>query len=423
MSQHAVGPGQQFRPFSLEHSDVQRPLSILISLLAIALAGCQSRKTQAAGPAAMMVPVTIATASVQPVPLDIRVVGTVEPSSKVDVKSQIAGQLMSVHFTEGQDVKEGDLLFEVDPRPYREALRQAEAAIAKDQAQLAQAEATLQRDQAQAKFAQSDAARYDAMVKEGIVSKQQHEQYSTTAQTAQDTVRADQAAIESAQAALNADKAAVDNAKLNLSYCEIRAPISGRTGNLMVHAGNLVKVNDVTLVTINKISPVFVSFNVPEENLDTIRRFSAGGRRLPVQVSAREDANAKATGSLSLLDNIVDSQTGTIHLKATLDNANRMLWPGQYVNVVLTLDSGQNATVVPSEAVQAGQQGQYVYVVKPDKTVEPRIVSVGRVVEHKIVIDKGVNPGDTVVTDGQMLLFPGAHIFPVPAPPKLQTGA
>src|SRR5579884_2492298 len=278
--------GQHPPFFLIGAPDVQRPLFLLTAVsMAGFLCGCQSHKTQAAaGPGAMVVPVAIATASVQPVPLDLRVVGTVEPSSKVDIKSQIAGQLMSVHFTEGQDVKEGDLLFEIDPRPYREALRQAEAAVAKDQAQIAQSQAMLQRDQAQAKFAESDAARYDAMMKDGIVSKQQHEQYSTTAQTAQETVRADQAAIDSAQAALNSDRSAVDAAKLNLSYCEIRAPISGRTGNLMVHAGNLVKVNDVTLVTINRISPVFVSFNVPEENLEAVRRFSAG-RRLPVQVT------------------------------------------------------------------------------------------------------------------------------------------
>jgi multidrug efflux system membrane fusion protein len=387
------------------------------------LTGCKSRPTQAAGPAAMVVPVTTAQVTVQAVPLELRIVGTVEPSSKVEVKSQIAGQLMSVHFTEGQDVQQGALLFEIDPRPYREALRQAEAAVQKDEAQLMQARATVQKDEAQAKFAEADAARYDDLAKEGIVSKQQHDQYRTTAQTSQETVRADRAAIDSAQAALNSDKAAVDTAKLNLSYCEIRAPIAGRTGTLMVHAGNLVKVNDVTLVTINKLSPVFVSFNAPEENLEAVRRFSSGGRRLAVQVTSRDDPNTKAIGYLSLLDNIVDSQTGTIHLKATFENQNRVLWPGQYVNVVLTLETAQSATVVPSEAVQAGQQGQYVYVVKADKTVEPRIVSVGRTVEHKVVIDKGVNPGETVVTDGQMMLFPGAHIFPVPAPPKLETGA
>ena len=402
---------------------MQRLSFTAIFAFALITAGCQSHKTQAAGPGAMVVPVTIATASVQAVPVDLRVVGTVEPSSKVDVKSQIAGQLMSVHFTEGQDVSEGALLFEIDPRPYREALRQAEAAVEKDEAQLKQAQATVQKDEAQAKLAESDAGRYDDLAKEGIISKQQHDQYRTTAQTAQDTVHADQAAIDSARAALNSDRAAVDAAKLNVSYCEIRSPITGRTGNLMVHAGNLVKANDVTLVTINKVSPVFVSFNAPEENLEAIRRYSAGGRRLAVQVTSRDDPNAKAAGWLSLLDNLVDSQTGTIHLKATFENLNRMLWPGQYVNVVLTLDSGQNATVVPSEAVQAGQQGQYVYVVKPDKTVEPRLVTVGRTVERKVVIDKGVRPGETVVTDGQMLLFPGAHIFPVAEPPKLETGA
>ncbi len=393
---------------------MHRSLFLVPILAVLILSGCQSRKTQAAG-FAPVVPVTIAKASVQSVPLEIRVVGNVEPSSRVEVKSQIAGELMSVHFTEGQDVKPGDLLFEIDPRPYREALRQAEAAVDKDRAQLGQAQATLQRDQVQSRFAESDAGRYDALAKEGVVSKQQRDQSQTNSDVLKESIRADNAAAESAQAALVSDQAAVDSAKLNLSYCEIRSPIAGRTGNLLVHAGNLVKVNDVALVVINRITPVFVSFNVPEEHLEAIRRYSAQ-RRLAIQVTSRDDPGTKATGYLTVVDNTVDNQTGTIHLKGTFDNQTRVLWPGQFVNVVLTLDTAQNATVIPAEAVQAGQKGQFVYVVKADKTVEPRIVSVGRTVERRVIINKGVNPGETVVTDGQMMLFPGAHIMPVAAP-------
>jgi multidrug efflux system membrane fusion protein len=210
------------------------------------------------------------------------------------------------------------------------------------------------------------------------------------------------------------DAAAVERAQLDLGYCEIRAPIAGRVGNLLVHAGNLVKVNDVALVVINRIKPVYVSFNAPEPRLEAIRRYSEH-RKLPVQVTSRDDPGAKMTGSLGVIDNIVDSQTGTIHLKATFDNANGVLWPGQFVNVVMTLDN-VNATVVPAEAVQPGQKGQFVYVVKADKTVEPRIVSVGRTLDRNVIIESGLNPGETVVTDGQMMLFPGARVNVVTTP-------
>lgn len=396
-----------------------KPFLILLFAAAV-LVGCKSKKTQAAG-FMPPVPVTIAKATMQSVPVELHVIGTVEPSQHVEIKSQIAGQLMSVHFTEGQEVKQGDLLFEIDPRPYREALRQAEAAVEKDQAQLNQSEAMLQKDQVQAKFAESDAGRYEQLAKEGVVSKQQRDQSVTNSDVLKESIRADQATAESAQAALTADKAAVDAAKLNLTYCEIRSPISGRAGNLLVHAGNLVKVNDVALVMINHIAPVFVSFNVPEEHLEAIRRFSSE-RKLPIEVTSRDDPNAKALGYLSVVDNTVDNTTGTIHLKGTFENANRMLWPGQFVNVTLVLNTSQDATVIPAEAVQAGQMGQYVYVVKADRTVEPRVVNVGRTVERKVIISKGVTPGETVVTDGQLMLYPGAHIVEVPAP-KPETAA
>lgn len=361
------------------------------------------------------VPVAAATASVQPVPDEIRVVGSVEPSSKVEVKSQIAGQLLSVHFREGQDVKQGDLLFDVDPQPYQEALRQAQATLERDRAQLTQAKYALDKDTVQSKSADEDAARYAGLAREKIVSTQQDLQYRTNADVLKQSLRADQAAIESAQASLKVDEAAVARAKLDLSYCAIRAPISGRTGNLLVHAGNLVKVNDVAIVVINRVTPVFVSFNAPERYLEPVRRASSSGRRLAVQVTSRDDPGMKATGYLSLIDNTVDTQTGTIHLKATFENGNRLLWPGQFVNVVLVLGT-QNVTVIPSEAVQAGQKGQFVYVVKADRSVEPRVVSVGRTVNGKVIVDAGVNPGETVVTDGQMMLFPGAHVIVASAP-------
>jgi membrane fusion protein, multidrug efflux system len=395
---------------------VQRSsFTLIIGLLCVfLLAACQSRKVQSAGPPPG-VPVTVATASVQAAPEEIRVVGTVEPSAKVEVKSQIAGQLMSVHFNEGQNINQGQPLFEIDPQPYREALRQAEATIERDRAQLNQAEVAVQKDIVQSKAAEADAARFDTLTKERLISKQQNLQYRTSADVAKESIRADQAAVESSRASLKMDQSAVQKAKLDLSYCSIRAPISGRAGNLLVYAGNLVKANDVPLVVINRIAPIFVSFNAPEKHLETIRGFSAN-HKLPVQVRLRDNPGAKVTGYLSVVDNTVDTQTGTIHLKATVENGDRLLWPGQFVDVVLTLDRGLNATVIPSEAVQAGQQGSFVYVVKPDKSVEPRVVSVGRMLDRKVIIENGLNPGETVVTDGQMLLFPGAHVAVVATP-------
>jgi multidrug efflux system membrane fusion protein len=393
------------------------PFILIVGLLTLAgLTGCQTRarKGPAAGPPPPM-PVTAAVASSQQVPLDVRVVGSVEPSAKVEIKSQVAGQLMSVHFTEGQNVTEGQLLLKIDPQPYLDALQQAQATADRDRAQIRQSELARQKDMVQSQSADADAQRFAALAKQRIVSEQQNLQYRTAADTFKESLRGDEAAIESARANLKVDESAVERAKLDLGYCEIRAPIAGRVGNLLVHAGNLVKVNDVALVVINRLTPVFVSFNVPDKHLAAIRQYSARGK-LAVEVTSRDNPGAKATGYLSVIDNTEDTTTGTIHLKATFDNANGLLWPGQFVDVVLTLERGINATVIPAEAVQAGQKGQFVYVVKPDKTVEPRIVSVGRTVERKVIIESGVSPGETVVTDGQMLLFPGARVNVVAAP-------
>ena len=380
--------------------------------LALALSGCGKQQAQAVG-GMPPVPVSVAVAASEAVPVQIRVIGTVEPASTVQIKSQVAGELMSVHFIEGRDVKKDDLLFEIDPRPYREALAQANAAVAKDQAQLTQAQANLARDTAQAKSAEADAYRYEQLAKEGVAPAMQATQQRAAADAAHESVRADQAAIESARASLESDRAAEARAKLDLGYCEIRSPVSGRAGNLLVHPGNLIKVNDVALVVINQIAPIFVSFGVPEEQLGEVRQRAQSS--LAVQASTDAEPNRIARGVLKVVDNAVDTNTGTIRLKAVFDNSDRMLWPGQFVNVLLTLSTENNATVVPSEAVQDGQRGQFIFVVKSDQTVESRPVTVARTVGRKAVIAKGVAPGETVVTDGQMRLFPGAKINPVPA--------
>jgi multidrug efflux system membrane fusion protein len=357
--------------------------------------------------------VSVDKATQESVPTEVRVVGTVEASAIVQVKSQIAGQLDSVGFTEGQNVKRGDLLFRIDPRPYDEALHQAEAAVERDKAQVAQAEANLVRDQAQARFSETDAARQEQLNKENLASKMAADQAKTSLDVNRATARASDAMVNTARATLASDQSAVAKAKLDLSYCTIPAPISGRTGNLLVHPGNLVKENDVALVVIHQVEPIFVNFGVPEDHLGAIRRLNAV-HPLPVNVTL-QDGDRAVTGSLAVIDNTVDASTGTIHLKATFDNRDAMLWPGQFVNVALTLDTLRNATVVPTEAVQAGREGQVVFVVKAGNTVEIRPVTLGPARGGKTVIEKGLAVGETVVTDGQMALFPGAPVHIVEA--------
>ncbi|MGP8246039.1 MAG: efflux RND transporter periplasmic adaptor subunit [Bryobacteraceae bacterium] len=388
--------------------------ALLIIIIVLTASSCRQQQAPAmSGPP--VVPVSVAPVTQESVPADLQVVGTVGASAVVQIKSQIAGELTKVYFTEGTNVKQGDPLFDIDARPYEDALHQAQAAVERDRAQITQAEATLERDHAQARFAESDAARQAELNKAGLTPRSTFDQAQATAASSRASDRADEASIETAKAALAADQAAVETARLNVSFCRIRAPLAGRTGNLLVHPGNLVKVNDVALVVINRIAPIFVDFSVPEENLGAIRRLNAN-HPLPVKVQQRDGPPAVASGYLSVIDNTVDSTTGGIHLKATFDNTGGLLWPGQFVNVTLTLDTRRDAALVPSEAVQSGQTGSFVYAVKKDHTVEIRPVVTGRAFENKIVIEKGVGPGDTVVTDGQMRLFPGAKIIAVDAP-------
>jgi multidrug efflux system membrane fusion protein len=394
--------------------------TLLSTVCLLGLTACKQQQAKQAPMGMPVVPVSAAKVTQESVPTELRVVGTVEASAIVQVKSQIAGELVRMGFTEGQNVAKDQLLFEVDPRPYEEVLRQAEANVVRDRAQIGQLEATLARDSAQAKFNETDADRYSELLKAGVVSKSQNDQARTSADVARESARATKAALDSARAALESDVAAVSAAKLNLSYCQIHAPLAGRTGNLLVHPGNLVKANDVPLVVIHRVAPIFVNFNVPEQHLAAVRRLSAN-HKLAVQALNQDAPDRIASGVLSVIDNTVDTATGTIHLKATFDNHDGLLWPGQFVTAVLTLDTIQGATVVPSEAVQAGQQGQFLYVIKPDNTVEPRLVTVGRGFGKKLIIEKGVNAGETVVTDGHLRLFPGAQVHLVDSS-KLDAG-
>jgi membrane fusion protein, multidrug efflux system len=353
-------------------------------------------------------PVTAAKAELRDVPVEVRQIGSVEAISVIAVKAQIGGELTKVLFREGEDVHKGQQLFEIDPRPYQQAIVQAQAAIEKDNALIAQAEANLSRDRVQTANAKEQADRYQALAKDGLISKDQNSTYQTTYNSQNEALRADEAAINSARASLNVDKAALETAKLNLSYCSIFSPIEGRAGSLLVQAGNLVKANDTTaLVNINQTQPVNISFSVPEQLLDEVRSANSQ-RQLPV--TALISPGHTVIGRLTFIDNSVDNSTGTIKLKAEFPNADRSLWPGQFVNVVMTLRTLKGATVIPSEAIQSGQQGQFVFILKPDQTVELRLVKPGQIVENRIVVDSGITPGESVITDGQMRLVPGAKV-------------
>jgi multidrug efflux system membrane fusion protein len=347
--------------------------------LLMATAACGGKKEQ--GPA-RAIPVLADTVIQKAVPVEINVIGNCQAYSTVAVKSMVAGEISQVHFTEGKDVAKGDLLFTIDPRPFEAALKQAQA--------------NLERDRVQAENAKINAQRYEALIAKQAVSRQQYDQFRTNAEALDATVRLDEAAVE--------------NAKVMLSYCFIRSPIDGRTGNLLITRGNLIKANDVPLITINQIKPIYVAFSVPEQNLAEIKKYRAAGKSLKVAAFLPNDATGPERGVLTFIDNTVDKTTGTIMLKGTFPNKKRRIWPGQFVNVGLTLTTQPHAVVVPSQAVQTGQQGHYVFVIKPDLTVEPRPVVVNRTINTETIIDKGLKAGELVVTDGQLQLFPGAKV-------------
>ena len=333
------------------------------------------------------VPVTVASVVQKAVPVDIQVIGAVEASETVRVHAQITGALTSVNFTEGDDVTKGQVLFTLDRRPLEAALRQVEANLA--------------RDLAQAANARGQAGRYQDLAQRGIATKEQV-----------DTTRTSAAAFD---ATVEADRAALEIAKVQLQYATIEAPLTGRTGALMVHPGNLVRANDIApMVVINQISPISVSFGIPESQLGELKRYMQQGS---IAVEARPPGEAAISdmGRIVFVDNAVDRSTGTIRIKGAFPNTTRRLWPGQFVNVTVTLTTIQDAITVPSLAVQVGPQGQYIYVVKPDMTVDLRPVSVLRSRGDETIIQSGVKPDETIVTDGQLRLTPGSRVSIKPA--------
>jgi multidrug efflux system membrane fusion protein len=353
---------------------------IVLAALFLIISACSNdgRSKQAAQP---VVPVKIGDVMQQNIPVQINAIGNVEAYNTVSVKTLVGGEIIGVHFKDGQDVQQGDVLFQIDPRPYEAALKQAEAQLA--------------RDVAQAKNSEEQARRYEILVQKDYVSKDQYDQLRSTA--------------DSLAAAVQADKANVDNGRLQLAYCTIKSPIDGRVGSVLINKGNVIKANDLTMVTINKIAPIYVTFSLPEQNLANIKKYMAEGS-LQVDAVIPGDENRPAHGKLTFINNAVDTATGTIQLKGTFENKDKRLWPGQFINVVLTLTTQRNAVVMPAAALQTGQQGQYVFVVKPDFTVESRPVTVAWSYGDLAVVAQGVTPGEKVVTDGQLNLITGVHV-------------
>ena len=358
-----------------------------VAVTVLTVVGCSAGSAPPARPggqAAQLpaVPVTAGTVVQKAMPMTIDVIGAAEAYSTVAVHAQITGELTSVSFGDGDDVQQGQVLFTLDRRPLEAALQQAEANLERDVAQLNNAKSQLQR--------------YQDLSDRGIATREQLDQS-----------RANTAALDATAAA---DRAAVQNAQVQLAYATIKAPLAGRTGKLLVHAGNLVRANDATpLVVINQISPMYVSFGIPEAQLPELKRYMARGT-LRVDARAPNDSAPTSIGSVSFVDNAVDQSTGTIVIRGTFPNIDRRLWPGQFVNVSVTLDTDPHAIVVPTIAVQDSQQGTFVFVIKPDKTVELRPIKVARTAGAETVVGDGLAAGETVVTDGQLRLAPGSRI-------------
>jgi multidrug efflux system membrane fusion protein len=353
----------------------------ILGLLLLAVLSSACSKEKSAKPTSAPLPVTVGTTIQKTVPVQLRAIGNVQAYSTVSVKSKVGGEIVRVYFTEGQEVKKGELLFMIDPRPYEAALKQAEA--------------NLERNLALAKNAQEDVRRYEFLIQKGVVARQQYEKFRTDSDALEATVLADRAAVE--------------NAKIQLEYCSIRSSIDGRTGSLIVQQGNIIKAEDINLVVINQIIPIYVAFSIPEQFLPEIKKYMASGK-LQVEAIVPMNEERPERGVITFIDNTVDINTGTIRLKGTFANREKKLWPGQFVNLVLTLTTEPNAIVVPSQAIQTGQEGQYVFVVKQDLTVESRPVVAGRTVNGETVVQKGLRADEKVVTDGQLRLYPGAKV-------------
>jgi multidrug efflux system membrane fusion protein len=383
---------------------------VLLLLLLWRFLGDRSAPKAAGTGRGEVVPIEAAQVTQQDVPLQIKAIGNVEPLSTIGVRSQVEGTLVRVGFVPGQEVKKGDLLFTIDPRTLQAALSEAEANLLKAMAAVRQGLDIVAKDEATANNSRSIVTRDARLIESGVISREEYDNAASKLASDEATVRADKSSVANLQAAQKAEEAAVQNARVQLSYTTIRSPLTGKTGNLAVTAGNLVRANDTTpMVTITSSAPIYVTFSVPESDLMRIRQYASSTSFKTEVIIPGDEAN-HAFGKLSLVDNTVDTSTGTVRLKATFINDDRRLYPGQFVNVVLTLGIQSGAVVVPSQAVQVGQDKSFVYVVKADGTAEMRVIKPGGTADTMTVIDEGLKPGEQVVTDGQLRLVPGAKV-------------
>ena len=353
----------------------------LFMIALVALTGCSKPNAQAASPTRPAAPVVVSTVEQRDIPIQITAIGNVEAYQTVQVRTMVTGQIEKILFQEGDDVRKGQLLYQLDKRPFQAALEQAQG--------------NLKRDEAQAANARLEAARYTDLEKQGVVSREQADLERTT---------------ESANtAAVVADRASVDAAKVQLQYTDIYAPFDARAGALMINLGNLVKANDTPyLVQLNQIAPIYVTFTLPEARLAEVRQFAAHG--LKVLAYPKGQTGNPAEGRLTFIDNGVDPTTGTVKLKATFRNADKRLWPGEFVNVVLNLSTRKNAIAVPTKAVQSGQQGDYVFVISRDGTADPHQVTTDGTYQNLTLVRTGLNAGDTVIVDGQLRVVPNGKV-------------
>jgi len=398
----------------------------LIGLSAGAFAGCVNKAQQnfARPPA----PVVVAKAVTQDVPTYLDAIGKTVAREVVSIQSQVSGRIIKIHFTDGADVKKNDMLFTIDPRPFEANIKQAEANLSKDQALKKQAEANMARDIAQAKWGETQVKRYRELVTAGVVPSEQYEQFLAQQDSLNSTVDADRAAVRSADESVKVDQAAIESAKVQLSYCYIRSPIDGRAGQRLVDIGNVVNPggsgnnsssngtsgsaasgNSNSLLVIQRMDPIYADFTISQNNLTEVQQQMREGR-LRAEVRLPDTTDDPVIGQLTFLDTAVQNTTGTVNLRATIPNKGSRFWPGRFVNIRLVLSTIQGAVLVPASAPQMSGKGSFVYVVKQDSTAEQRAVSLGQRQGDLIVVEKGVEPGERVVTNGQLGVTPGGKV-------------
>jgi membrane fusion protein, multidrug efflux system len=390
-----------------------RSMLAVMVVVMIGLAGC--RKKEQVSFERPPAPVTVAVAVTQDVPVYLDQIGKCVAREVVAVQPQVSGRITQIHFTDGADVKKGDLLFTIDPRPFEVSLQQARSNLAKDLASKKQAEANLARDIAQAKHGETQAQRYAQLNKEGVVSSEQHEQMRTNADALNATVNADRAAVHNAEEAIKVDEAAIESAKLQLSYCYIRSPIDGRTGQRLVDIGNVVNPGSSNpLLVIQRLDPIYADFTISQNDLSAVQQNMARGT-LRTEVRLPDAPDKTVVGRLTFLDNAVQDATGTVNLRATIANSERRFWPGRFVNIRLVLNTLRGAVLVPAGAPQMSAQGRYVYIVKDDSTAEMRPVTVGQRQDDLVVVENGVVSGERVVVNGHLGVTPGGKVRIEPA--------